>query len=222
VTGEQANAEGAQLRLDIFNCHFAGGSFEKPQEVQKQKSDLRRHEFKVLNGAIMKRRAQVRQESLLHGSGCSVHLIVACGDFNCDPDPAFRAEFPESDESPEFQSCLFQDECLGSVQAGSRFRDVGETLGVTESSSRNAFRGCLKPGQGREVRFDRILVGPSETISSSFSTVGATRLVVDAAELVGEHQVALGRHSDLNSEPLPLFCSDHFGVIARLHLEAAR
>ena len=59
-------------------------------------------------------------------------------------------------------------------------------------------RAALKPGQGRDARFDKVVVMRE-------------RVRVQSAELVGAEQCAEVENDD--GEMLPLFPSDHFGVL---------
>ena len=171
--------------LDVFNLHFAGGNFNKPNHIVAKKRSQRTEEFAALNEALVT-------------SSRSVAAVLVCGDFNCDPDPKHRELFPEASMSPEFANSANED--------GPPFIDVGVSLGATESDSRNGFRAWLKPGQGREVRFDRILLRGGCVVE---------------AELVGGEQVGeVGATNTTGGrgDRVPLFCSDHFGVFARVEL----
>ena len=69
--------------------------------------------------------------------------------------------------------------------------------GCTESPS-NLMRAALKPGQGRDARFDKVVVMRE-------------RVQVQSAELVGVEQCEEVEKDD--GKMLPLFPSDHFGVL---------
>ena len=69
--------------------------------------------------------------------------------------------------------------------------------GCTESQS-NLMRAALKPGQGRDARFDKVVI---------MHKCGPVRSV----ELVGTEQC--GEAND-GSEIVPVYPSDHFGVLA--------
>merc|ERR1712012_1105890 len=82
--------------LDVYNVHFAGGSFGKPPEMLEKKRRQREAEFGKLEQSILGMHDKVAKD------GAVPDAIVIAGDFNCDPDPQHRKLFPEAVLSLEF------------------------------------------------------------------------------------------------------------------------
>eukprot|EP00933_Yihiella_yeosuensis_P052828 TRINITY_DN50951_c0_g1_i1.p1 TRINITY_DN50951_c0_g1~~TRINITY_DN50951_c0_g1_i1.p1 ORF type:complete len:388 (+),score=29.25 TRINITY_DN50951_c0_g1_i1:77-1240(+) len=192
--------------LDVYNVHFAGGSFGKPLDVVEWKRQLRRAEFSALNKScgvaeLQQFSTEADGKELDKTTTIGGRCILVCGDFNCCPDECNRYMFPEICQSPEF--------------IDSAFEDVGRHLGPTESSSKNLFRAFLKPGQDREARFDRILAKARHNGDMNESSKLLMRC--KHVELVGTEQV--GCSKSMEGDDVPLFCSDHFGVYANFELK---
>lgn len=194
-------AAGHPAELAVYNVHLIGGTYEKPQDVVLKKREKRKAECMMLN------------DSLSEYGNCSsreIRTALVCGDFNSDAnDPEL---FPETKLLPEH---IFPEDC---IDCWSQTRP--EELGATESHENNAFRAWLKPGQKREARFDRVFLycrGGRDTCASA-NALGA--MVLDS-ELCGTEQVGTMATVDFKgeqSEPVPIFPSDHFGVQVQLRL----
>ena len=189
---------GGDTHVDVYNLHFAGGSFGKSPEVVKKKSAQRRQEFIALRENVLARA----------GTGATaksaVAAVVVCGDFNCDVDDSHKEMFPEAVESIE--RCG-QDGHF----AGFKFTDTTMALGVTESASKNLFRDHLKPGQNREVRYDRILCG----VPGGGDDGAPCQLTISGARLIGTEQIPV---DEVAAKLPPLFPSDHCGCFVELRI----
>lgn len=181
-------------------CLQSGGSFGKPAAVVEAKRAARKLELAALNAAL---RDEPRAEQ---HSGHNELLV--CGDFNCDSNFVLGAQgsgcgelWPEVELLPDrARPAVFADaweeyqrQCK--QQAGAASADANS--GCTESQS-NLMRAALKPGQGREARFDKVVVVRG-------------RMRVRSVELVGTEQC--GEVND-GGKVMPLSPSDHFGVLA--------
>ena len=152
-----------------------------------------------------------------------VDAVLIAGDFNCDVDTPHREMFPEAIESIELCGAAGATQVEGSF-AGFHFIDTTKELGVTESASLNLFRNFLKPGQNREVRYDRIIAGVRLEGTGAEDSGGQRRVQVARAQLVGTVQIRPeSEHPQEGSEAEmggggkpPLFPSDHFGCFVEL------
>ena len=186
----------------------SGGSFGKPANVVEGKRAARKLELSALVAA-------------LRAGESGPDEVFVCGDFNCDsnflPDcddswshgcAGWRAGWGPTEKSakelwPEVE--LLPERALPGVFADAweehqeqcKLQGDDTSSGCTESPS-NLMRAALKPGQGRDARFDKVVVMRE-------------RVRVQSAELVGAEQCAEVEKDD--GEMLPLFPSDHFGVL---------
>lgn len=181
-------------------CMQSGGSFGKPAAVVEQKRAARKRELGVLNEALQR---EVEATGPDRHSGRND--LFVCGDFNCDSNFVLSESSSAGEELwPEV--ALLPDRALPEVfsDAWEEFQRQREKqggaepcTGCTESQS-NLMRAALKPGQGRDARFDKVVI---------MHKCGPVRSV----ELVGTEQC--GEAND-GSEIVPVYPSDHFGVLA--------
>eukprot|EP01051_Picozoa_sp_SAG22_P009322 SAG22_NODE_769_length_7337_cov_15.897624_6_plen_325_part_00 len=208
----------------------SGGSFGKPAAVVEGKRAARRLEMAALDAAL---RAELGTEAAGERRHECDDLFV-CGDFNTDsnfesnyllaesgPGPGAVAGGPGAELWPEVE--LLPERAMPEVfadaweehhqvqqqpplQEGGASADAAATRsgGCTESRS-NLMRAALKPGQGREARFDKVVIMRDRVRLRSVELVGT--------EQCGEAVAAPHNGGDGGGQTVPLFPSDHFGVL---------
>lgn len=168
----------------VYNVHLSGGSFGKPADVVEKKRQARVAELKVLNEDL---RASLQSEL----------GIFICGDFNCDSNDKGSQEIAQ--EIAQDIAHLPEQQCSDLADAWEKGPQEPEGLGCTESRD-NAWRRCLKPGQDRHARFDKIVYRQGHCQPFSVKLIGNEQF---------DHEDAPG---------VPLFPSDHFGIALECQL----